>query len=114
MSDVNNQLEKLMKEIKKIQENQIEMNNKIEKMQEIINHIENDIYSEEGFDFEIVCPYCENEFVVDMDENMTEVKCPECENIIELDWSGDMEDGGCQGHCHGCHGCEDTDEDDDM
>ena len=80
--------------------------------------IEDDIYEEEGFDFEIVCPYCEHEFVIDTSEDKTEIKCPECKNIIELDWSGNLddEDDGCSGNCCGCSGCGDdtSDEDDDM
>lgn len=117
MSDLNQQIEKLLKEMQEIKENQKEMNNKMEKMQDVINHIESDIYSDEGFDFEIVCPYCEHEFVIGVDEEKSEIECPECKNLIELDWSGDLcdcEDDDCSGHCHGCSGCEDSDEDDDM
>ena len=92
------------------------------KMQQVIDNIEKDIYSEDGFDFEIVCPYCNYEFIIDMDENKTEVTCPECSNTIELDWSGDIdeEENNCSGHCSGCSGCgnvnddENQDEDDDM
>ena len=90
----------------------------------MIDNIEKEIYAEDGFDFEIVCPYCNYEFVIDMDENQKEVKCPECNNIIELDWSGNPEDDECTGHCSGCTGCysedefesddEDNSEDDDM
>lgn len=118
MSDLENKIENLLKEMKEIKENQKVMTEKMSKMQQVIDHIENDIYSDEGFDFEIVCPYCEYEFVIDTDENKTEIECPECKNIIELDWSGDLdeENHGCSGHCHGCSGCEDdsSDEDDDM
>ena len=120
MSDLlNQQLENLLKEMKEIKENQIIMNNKIEKMQQIIDHIENDIYSDEGFDFEIVCPYCENEFVIEADENKKEIECPECKNIIELNWTGDLDEEDedeCSGHCHGCSNCGNIEEaeDDDM
>ena len=63
--------------------------------------------------FEIVCRYCENEFVIEADEDKKEIECPEYKNIIELDWSGDLcEDDECSGHCHGCSGCGDSDEDD--
>ena len=104
-------------EISKLEETQNRLNEQVEKMQQVINNIEKDIYSEEGFDFEIVCPYCDHEFIIDVDEEKTEITCPECENVIELDWSGDPEEespnqGGCPGSCHGCNGCED--EDDDM
>ena len=115
MSDLNQQIEKILQEIQGIKENQKEMTEKIDKIQQVINHIENDIYLNEGFDFEIVCPYCEYEFVIDADEDKKEIECPECKNVIELDWSGDLDEGDeCSGHCHGCSGCEETDEDDDM
>lgn len=117
MEDLNQQIEKLLKEMKEIKENQKVMTEKMEKMQQVIDHIESDIYSEEGFDFEIVCPYCENEFVIEANEDKKEIECPECKNVIELDWSGDFEEDGnsCSGHCHGCSECEqDNEEDDDM
>lgn len=115
------QIETLLGEVKELKENQKVMTNKIEKMQQVIDHIESDIYSDEGFDFEIVCPYCEHEFVIDANEDKNEVECPECKNVIELDWTGDLyddEDDGCSGHCSGCSGCGDSsdeeNEDDDM
>lgn len=116
MADLNN----IEKKLDLILQKQQELENKMNKMENIINKIESDIYLDEGFDFEIVCPYCNNEFITDIDENKTEVTCPECENIIELDWTGDK-DGefscGPEG-CAGCAGCgqveEPTDEDDDM
>lgn len=105
-------------EIEQLEERQNEIEEKMSKMQGIIDNIEKDIYAEEGFDFEIVCPYCENEFIIDVDENKTEVECPECNNVIELDWTGNVDEepehDACNGSCHGCHGCEDNDEDDDM
>ena len=104
-------------EMQKLEESQKQIEEKMSKMQQVINNIEKDIYVEDGFDFEIVCPYCNSEFVIDMDENKKEIECPDCKNIIELDWSGDLddeiEDSGCKGDCHGCQGC-DSDEDDDM
>lgn len=115
------QIETLLGEVKELKENQKIMTNKIEKMQQVIDHIESDIYSDEGFDFEIVCPYCEHEFVIDANEDKNEVECPECKNVIKLDWTGDLyddEDDGCSGHCCGCSGCGDSsdeeNEDDDM
>lgn len=101
-------------EMAKLEDTQNKLSSKISQMQQVIDNIEKDIYTEDGFDFEIVCPYCNYEFIIDVDENKTEIQCPECQNIIELDWSGDVEgeeDKGCSGGCHGCHGC---DEDDDM
>ena len=100
-----------------LEEEQKQINEKMQKMQQVLDNIEQDIYSDEGFDFEIVCPYCDYEFVIDVDDNKTEIKCPKCDNIIELNWSGNLEDdidqGGCQGHCLGCHGCDDVEQDAD-
>lgn len=99
----------------KIMQTQQQLETKVGKMEQIIDNIEKDIYSDEGFDFEIVCPYCDTEFVADEDDEKTEVKCPNCNNIIELDWT-DEEDGCSAGGCSHCHGCGpviDEDEDDD-
>ena len=105
-------------EIESLEDTQKQLIERIDKMQKVIDNIEKDIYSDEGFDFEIVCPYCNYEFVIDTDEEKTEIECPECKNMIELDWSGDpSEDDECNGHCSGCSGCDDleeNDEDDDM
>ena len=107
-SMINNKEEKLDK-LEKVQQ---ELENKMDKMQEIMSNIEKDIYSDEGFDFEIVCPYCNNSFVVDIDDENSEIECPECHNIIELDWTGDIDgEGGCKGGCSHCDGCPDDDDD---
>ena len=94
-----------------LEEKQKQIENKIGNLQQIIDNIEKDIYSEDGFDFEIICPYCDNQFVIDVDENRTEVECPVCNNIIELDWSGELEDDEeCGENCMGCHGCDEEPE----
>ena len=73
-----------------------------------------DIYEDDDYDFEIVCPYCNHEFVADVeDELKEEITCPECHNIIELDWDGDDEEDGCSGCCSTCHGHDGCDEEDD-
>ena len=104
-------------QIEKLENTQKELDDKMGKMQQVIDNIEKDIYSEDGFDFEIVCPYCNYEFFIDIDENKTEITCPECQNVIELDWTGDTEENdshNCNGSCGGCHGCDEEDEEDDM
>lgn len=106
-------------QIEALEKSQKEVQSKLEKMQAVLDNIEKDIYAEEGFDFEITCPYCNYEFFIDVDENKTEVECPECKNTIELDWNGDVDDdldnnSGCSGSCGGCHGCGGNDDDDDM
>ena len=60
-------------------------------------------------DFEIVCPYCNHEFVSDIGSDIKEVECPECHNTIELDWNQEGEDE-CGGHCGTCGGCEHEEE----
>ena len=102
-----------------IEKNHQELLERMNKLEQVIQNIEKDIYSEDGFDFEIICPYCNYEFIIDVDENKTEIECPECGNVIELDWSGDIDkDDKCNGSCSGCHGCDDEQDneqnDDDM
>ena len=91
--------------IKEVEEKQEEINNRINNVQTIIDEIEGDIYdSNDEYEFEIVCPYCNYEFTTDIaDEEKDEIKCPECNNIIELDWNGD-EEYACSGDCSHCHG----------
>ncbi len=114
LDQMDNIIEYKKEEIGKLEEAQKQMEERMTKMQNVIDNIEKDIYAEDGFDFEIVCPYCNYEFIIDVDENKTEIECPECKNTIELDWTGDIEDesDGCLGNCNGCHDC--NDEDDDM
>ena len=113
--------------IKEIEERQQEINNKINNVQSMVDEIEGDIYdSDEDYEFEIVCPYCNYEFTTDMvDEDKNEIKCPKCNNIIELDWNSE-EEFSCEGDCSHCHGeqvaedeqeynnNEDKDDDEDM
>ena len=103
-------------QIEALEKSQKEVQEKLAKMQTVLDNIEKDIYSEDGFDFEIICPYCNYEFFIDVDENRTEVECPECKNTIELDCDGGIDDdhSGCSGNCGGCHGCGENDEDEDM
>ncbi len=94
--------------VKEVEDKQKEIEEKISTVQNAVNGIENDIYEDgETYEFEIVCPYCNHEFVTDINSDVnTEVECPECHNIIELDWNGEEE---CEGECSCCdHGCEDA------
>ena len=88
---------------KELEIKQKEIDGKMDDMEAVLKNITRDIYEDEE-DFEIICPYCNNEFDADVDENVTEVICPECENTIELDW-GIEEDNNCNGNCSGCNGC---------
>lgn len=118
MDIIDNLTEKADEKIKQIEEKQKQIETKMKEVESTVNEIESDIYVEEdgNFEFEIVCPYCNNEFVAEIN-GKTEIACPECNNMIELDWN-DEEDEGCSGHCGSCHECqeefEENDEDDDM
>ncbi len=74
--------------------------NKINKIDTSVSGIENDIY-DDGFEFEIICPYCNTEFTADV-ESKSDIRCPECQNVIELDWNAEEFSGACTGHCSSC------------
>lgn len=105
--------------ISALAQNQAKLEEKMKSIQKVVNTIEKDIYDgdvdseEDTYDFQIICPYCNHEFVVEMDDMKEEVTCPECKNIIELEWDGHEEVEGCSGSCHHCHGCEEMDNDDE-
>lgn len=106
------------KRLDEIEDYQDHLESRLEKVEKSVNLIKSDIYENEDYDFEIMCPYCNHEFVADVeDELKEEIECPECHNIIELDWDGD--DDCCNGCCPSCEGHkeekdENKDEDDDM
>ncbi len=97
--------------IKEVEDGQKEIDKRISKLQRAVDGIENDIYEDdETYEFEILCPYCNHEFVTDINADInTEVECPECHNMIELDWNG--EDEECLHECSECgHECVAEDE----
>ena len=82
---------------------------KLQELKERIDNVYEDIYDEQDDSFSISCPYCNNEFDAEIDEDFNEIRCPECGNLIELDWNGNPDDGldsGCGGNCSHCGGCE--------
>ena len=106
-----NEMEEVTKKyedkINNLEQKQLKLEEKIKSIQKVINTIEKDIYDNEldteeySYDFQILCPYCNYEFVIEMDEMKEEVTCPECKNVIELDWDGNEEE--CNGNCSHCH-----------
>lgn len=87
--------------LEKLEDNQIEINNRLLRAQKVLNNIESDIYSDDAYEFEIVCPYCNHEFTADIDTEIEEeIECPECHNMIELDWN--EEEDECSHECHHC------------
>lgn len=82
---------------------------KLQELKEKIDSVYEDIYDEDDESFSINCPYCNNEFDAEIDEDFNEIRCPECGNLIELDWNGNPDDEpetGCGGNCSHCGGCE--------
>lgn len=102
--------------IKQIEEKQKMIEERMKQVQDAVDEIEGDIYEDCecsdscNCEFEIVCPYCNNEFTAEID-NKSEITCPECNNIIELDWNEENDDE-CSGNCMGCHGCSEEDDED--
>lgn len=92
--------------IKEVEQKQQAISNKVDMLKKSVDGIENDIYEDdETYDFEIICPYCNHEFIADISsEENSDIECPECHNVIELDWN---EEEGCSGNCSHCSGCED-------
>ncbi len=92
--------------VKEVEEKQKEVENKLDSIQKAVDGIENDIYEDdESYEFEITCPYCNHDFVADINSDTnTEVECPECHNVIELDWNADEDEyeNDCP-HCN--HDC---------
>ena len=119
--DIIDRLSKVIDEkVIDIEKGQKSIEKKLAKVQNAIDVIEKDIY-DDNMETEIVCPYCNNEFLAELnDEDESEIECPECHNIIELDMNGDIEDEflGCSGNCHSCGGCgvenNEDEEDEDM
>lgn len=109
--------EKTTKTIDELSQKQTELEDKMKFLEKSVKEIENDIYeADDVYDLEIVCPYCNYEFVLEDDTEKEEVECPECGNIIEIDWDGESFEEGCGGHCSSCGsqcGMEEDDEDDE-
>ena len=105
------------KRLNSIEEKQNNMINQLNEIENRLDKFQNEFYSEGDFDIEIICPYCDYEFIADINEENEEVKCPNCNNIIELDWTADIygeEDNNDFRGCPGCGGCQKFDEDDEM
>lgn len=96
-----------------IENGQKNIEKKLANVQKVIDGIERDIYDDE-FETEIVCPYCNNEFIAEIsDEEENEIECPECHNIIELDLNADYDEDNstCSGNCSSCNGCNINEDD---
>lgn len=114
--DIIDRMNEIVEEkVARIEQNQEEMNIRLNKVQSVIDGIEKDIYDDD-FEIEIACPYCDNEFFTTMnDSEENEIECPECHNMIELDLNANFEEENqpCSGNCHLCGGCGSNQDDDD-
>ena len=91
--------------IKEIEKNQNNIERKMSSIESIVDSIESDIYEDDetdsDYEFEVICPYCNYEFSVDVDGvQKDEIECPECHNVIELDWN--EEQMQCSETCSHC------------
>lgn len=116
IDEVSNAFAELILDLTKTIEEKIdEIDYRVALVAKRVQAIENDIYEDEDGEFGILCPYCNNEFSVNLDENENgEIKCPECNNTIELNWDYDDCEDECGCGC-GCNsdcdcGCQDGEE----
>ncbi len=110
IDEINKIMDLSERRVNQVYENQKILEQKMAEIERGMNTIEKELFVEDEYDFEIVCPYCNHEFLTDINSDKKEVECPECHNVIELDWNS--EEHECSGHCGSCGGCG-TDEDDE-
>ncbi len=110
IDEINKIMDLSERRVNQVYENQKILEQKMAEIERGMNTIEKELFIEDEYDFEIVCPYCNHEFLTDINSDKKEVECPECHNVIELDWNS--EEHECSGHCGSCGGCG-TDEDEE-
>lgn len=113
IDELNKVMDLSERRVNQVYENQKILEKKLAEVEKGMATIEKELFVEDEYDFEIVCPYCNYEFVSDIDSNKKEVECPECHNIIELDWNQEAEHD-CAGHCGSCGGCGHEEEDEEV
>ena len=105
ITELNKVMDLSERRVNQVVENQRVLEKKQQELEAAMNNMEKELYvSEDEYDFEIICPYCNHEFVSDIGSEVKEVECPECHNTIELDWNQEGENE-CGGHCRSCGGC---------
>lgn len=110
IDEINKIMDLSERRVNQVYENQKILEQKMAEIERGMSTIEKELFIEDEYDFEIVCPYCNHEFLTDINSDKKEVECPECHNVIELDWNA--EEHECSGHCGSCGGYG-TDEDDE-
>ena len=110
MEEIDKIMDLSERRVNQVYENQKILEKKMAEIERGMSTIEKELFVEDEYDFEIVCPYCNHEFLTDINSGKKEVECPECHNVIELDWN--EEEHECGGHCGSCGGCG-TEEDEE-
>lgn len=103
MDEINKIMDLSERRVNQVYENQKILEKKMAEIERGMSTIEKELFVEDEYDFEIVCPYCNHEFLTDINSGKKEVECPECHNVIELDWN--EEEHECSGHCGSCGEC---------
>lgn len=103
MEEIDKIMDLSERRVNQVYENQKILEKKMAEIEKGMSTIEKELFVEDEYDFEIVCPYCNYEFLTDINSGKKEVECPECHNVIELDWN--EEEHECGGHCGSCGGC---------
>ena len=94
IDELDRRSEKVNKKFNNIEKRLLDIENKIDLLENIDDDYfedfnEEEIVSENG---EMInCPYCNCSFCVQYDISNKETLCPKCDNLIVLDW-GDFED----------------------
>lgn len=95
MTTVDKAIEYSKDSLNNVSNKQEELEERVKQIQKSLYNLEKDMYTddEEDYEFEVICPYCNHQFLSNIDlEDTTEIQCPECKNMIELDWNDDEED----------------------
>ena len=95
MTTVDKAIEYSKESLNNVSNKQEELEERVKQIQKSLYNLEKDMYTddEEDYEFEVICPYCNHQFLSNIDlEDTTEIQCPECKNMIELDWNDDEED----------------------
>lgn len=102
--------EEMEEEVESLNKRYSELEDEVDAINEDISMLNDGMHVEE-YDsvFTAVCPYCQEEIEIDLDdlEDDEEFKCPNCNKEITLEW--DDECDCCGDHECDC-GCEDCDD----
>lgn len=76
----------ILSKVTEIVTSQYKLNERISELEE---YVYNDIESPSDDKTSFICPYCNRNVQVYMDNNKMDMACPFCKNEVELEWSRD-------------------------